>query len=75
MINQEINLGQFVASEIIILLVLSSVEKLILSMETIYDVLTGMEKLGQITDIPVESDEGLDINDTEMEKGIDLEIN
>ena len=66
-INQEINLGQFVASEIIILLVLTSAEKLILSMETVYDVLTGLDKLGQVTDIPLESEEGLrqqDIPDT-----------
>lgn len=59
-IRQEINLGQFVASEIIILLVLTSAEKLILSMETVYDVLTGLDKLGQVTDIPLESEAGLD---------------
>lgn len=57
-INQQMNIGQFVASEIIIILVLASVEKLILSMETIYDVLTGIEKVGSITDIPLEKDEG-----------------
>jgi ABC-type bacteriocin/lantibiotic exporter with double-glycine peptidase domain len=73
-INQEINLGQFVASEIIILLVLNSVEKLILSMETIYDVLTGMEKLGQVTDIPIEEDKGLHMNDLNLGKGIQLQL-
>ncbi|MEQ6119348.1 ATP-binding cassette domain-containing protein [Reichenbachiella sp. MALMAid0571] len=73
-INQEINLGQFVASEIIILLVLNSSEKLILSMETIYDVLTGLEKLGQVTDITIESDEGIDLNEITQGKGISLEL-
>jgi ABC-type bacteriocin/lantibiotic exporter with double-glycine peptidase domain len=73
-INQEINLGQFVASEIIILLVLNSVEKLILSMETIYDVLTGMEKLGQVTDIPIENEGGLDLTEMNLEKGIGFEL-
>lgn len=57
-INQQMNIGQFVASEIIIILVLASVEKLILSMETIYDVLTAIEKLGGVTDIPLDTDEG-----------------
>lgn len=57
-INQQMNIGQFVASEIIIILVLSSVEKLILSMETIYDVLTAIEKIGHVTDIPLERDTG-----------------
>lgn len=73
-INQEINLGQFVASEIIILLVLNSSEKLILSMETVYDVLTGLEKLGQVTDIELESDEGIDLNEIAKGKGISLEV-
>ena len=73
-INQEINLGQFVASEIIILLVLNSVEKLILSMETIYDVLTGMEKLGQVTDIPIEDDKGIHLAELKLGNGIGLEL-
>lgn len=73
-INQEINLGQFVASEIIILLVLSSVEKLILSMETVYDVLTGMEKLGQVTDIDIENDDGFDLNEIDQDKGLSIEL-
>jgi len=60
-INQQMNIGQFVASEIIIILVLASVEKLILSMETIYDVLTAIEKVGSITDIPLEKDSGTPI--------------
>lgn len=53
-INQNMNIGQFVAAEIIILLVLGSVEKLILSAETIYDVLTAFDKLGTITDLDLE---------------------
>lgn len=73
-INQEINLGQFVASEIIILLVLTSAEKLILSMETVYDVLTGLEKLGQVTDIETEGDEGIDLDEISKGKGISLEL-
>ncbi len=72
-INQEINLGQFVASEIIILLVLGSAEKIILSMETVYDVLTGLEKLGQVTDIETESDEGIDIEKISKGEGISVE--
>lgn len=53
-INQNMNIGQFVAAEIIILLVLASVEKLILSAETIYDVLTAFDKIGAITDLELE---------------------
>ena len=57
-INQQMNIGQFVASEIIIILIFASVEKLILSMETIYDVLTAIEKVGSVTDIELENEYG-----------------
>lgn len=53
-INQQMNIGQFIAAEIIILLVISSVEKIILNIENVYDVLTALDKLGTITDIPLE---------------------
>ncbi len=57
-LNQEMNIGQFVAAEIIILLVINSVEKLILGLETFYDLLTSLEKLGQVVDKDLESQDG-----------------
>ena len=53
-LNQQMNIGQFVAAEIIILLVINSVEKIVIGLETLYDVLTAVEKIGQITDLDVE---------------------
>ena len=53
-LNQKMNIGQFVAAEIIILLVLNSVEKLIVGLESLYDVLTSVEKIGQIVDLNIE---------------------
>ena len=60
-LNQEMNIGQFVAAEIIILLVIASVEKLILGLESFYDVLTSLEKMGQVVDKKVESQDGEDV--------------
>ncbi|WP_430410355.1 peptidase domain-containing ABC transporter [Kordia sp.] len=57
-LNQEMNIGQFVAAEIIILLVIASVEKLIVGLESFYDVLTSIEKLGQVVDKELELQEG-----------------
>ncbi|MEM1337683.1 MAG: ATP-binding cassette domain-containing protein [Bacteroidota bacterium] len=57
-LNQEMNIGQFVAAELIILLIISSVEKLILGLETFYDLLTSLEKLGQVVDKDLEPQEG-----------------
>ena len=53
-LNQKMNIGQFVAAEIIILLVINSVEKIVIGLETLYDVLTAVEKIGQITDMEIE---------------------
>lgn len=74
LINRQINLGQFVASEIIIILVISSVEKLVLSAETVYDVLTAMEKLGKITDLPLERHEGIDFEDEDLQMPMTLRV-
>lgn len=55
-LNQQMNIGQFVAAEIIILLVINSVEKIIIGLETFYDVLTSVEKIGQVVDLKTEDD-------------------
>ncbi len=59
--NESMNIGQFVAAEIVILLVLNAVEKVILGLDSIYDVLTALEKIGNVTDLPLEKEDGLKI--------------
>ncbi len=70
----KMNIGQFVAAEIIILLVLGSVEKIILSLETIYDILTSLEKVGQVTDLALESDSGMNICNVWNDRGLEIEL-
>jgi ABC-type bacteriocin/lantibiotic exporter with double-glycine peptidase domain len=70
-LNQEMNIGQFVAAEIIILLVIASVEKLILGLESFYDTLTSLEKIGQIVDKGMESQNG---EEPPFNKGINIEL-
>lgn len=60
-LSQEMNIGQFVAAEIIILLVIGSVEKIILGLETFYDVLTSVEKIGVVTDMTLEEESNTEI--------------
>jgi ABC-type bacteriocin/lantibiotic exporter with double-glycine peptidase domain len=55
-LDQQMNIGQFVAAEIIILLVIDSSEKIILNLENIFDILSSLEKIGQVTDLELESD-------------------
>ncbi|NNJ55142.1 MAG: ABC transporter ATP-binding protein [Bacteroidia bacterium] len=73
LIQNSITIGQFVAAEIIIILILNSSEKLIMSMEAIYDVLTSIEKLGKVTDIEIEHENSNGMK-LDADKAIGLEI-
>jgi len=74
-IRNQISIGQFVAAEIIVILIMNSAEKLILSMDNIYDVLTGLEKIGYVTDLPLEQMEGIKLQRLETgQRGIEIEL-
>jgi len=55
LLNQQINIGQFIAADIVILAVISSVEKLIQTLDKAYDTLTAIEKLDKIKSAELES--------------------
>ena len=55
LVNQQLNIGQFIAAEIVIISVIASVEKLIGNLDSVYDVLTSVDKIAKITDKPVET--------------------
>lgn len=59
-IEREITLGQFVASEVIIILVLNAVEKIIMYIDVVYDLLTAVDKVSHVTDLPLEKIGGID---------------
>ncbi len=67
-VNREITLGQFVASEVIIILILASVEKIIMYMDVVYDMLTAVDKISQVTDLPLEPSGGIDIPLVQLKK-------
>jgi ATP-binding cassette, subfamily B, bacterial len=55
LLNQQINVGQFIAADIVIILIINSVEKLIATMDNVYDSLTSIEKLSKIVDCKIEA--------------------
>ncbi len=61
--QQQMNIGQFVAAEIIILLIINSTEKIIMGIETIYDVLTGIEKMSEVVKIDLEEEKGIELDE------------
>lgn len=72
--QNELNIGQFVASEILVLFVMESVEKLVLLHETGYDVLTATEKLGQVTDLELEREGGVRVDDFCADEALAVEL-
>lgn len=72
LVNQQLNIGQFIAAEIVIITVINSVEKLINNLDSVYDVLTSVEKIGKITDKPIEHSGSLAIKDGET--GYEIEM-
>ncbi len=59
-VDRQITLGQFVASEIVIILILNAVEKIIMYMDVVYDLLTAVDKVAHVTDLPIERVGGFD---------------
>jgi ATP-binding cassette, subfamily B, bacterial len=70
LVNQKLNVGEFIAAEIIILMVMGSVEKLIGSIDSVYDVITSLEKIGTITESPLETEGGFVLEKQSM--GMDI---
>jgi len=64
-IDRKITLGQFVAAEIVIILILNAVEKIIMYMDVVYDLLTAVDKVSHVTDIPIEKTGGMDFARTD----------
>jgi ABC-type bacteriocin/lantibiotic exporter with double-glycine peptidase domain len=73
-INRQITLGQFVASDIVIITVLNAVEKIIQNLDQVYDVLTAVDKIGQVTDLPLDSSKGILLAHTDKTHGFDIKV-
>jgi len=55
LINQKLNIGAFVATEIVVIMIMSAVEKLIKSLESYYDMIASVLKLHKVTGLREES--------------------
>ena len=73
-INEQINLGQFIASEIVIIMIMNAIEKIILKVDVVYDVLTGIQKIGSVLDLPVESPRGVNLENVLTNEGLHVEV-
>jgi ATP-binding cassette subfamily B protein len=62
LVNQQLNIGAFIAAEIVVLTILTAVEKLIKSLESYYDVITSLTKLSKVTELAEERNADIELN-------------
>jgi len=72
LLEQQINVGEFIAAEIVVLTVINAVEKLIINLDSVYDVVTGLEKLATVTENLSEQEGSITLDSAE--KGIDIDL-
>ncbi len=66
LVNEQINVGQFIAADIVIIAIIGSVEKVIISLDKVYDALVSVEKLGKITEAAIETGGNLRLDDSQQ---------
>ena len=71
-IDNQINVGQFIAADIVIIAIMNSVEKLISSLDTVYDTLTSIQKLSKVVDSEIEVSGTRELLPTN--KGVNIEF-
>jgi ATP-binding cassette subfamily B protein len=62
LLQQQINIGQFIASDIVIIAIIASVEKLIVNMDQVYESLTAVEKINKVAQADLEPNGSLKLN-------------
>lgn len=73
LIEQQLTVGQFIAAEIVILTILNSVEKIVINLDSVYDVLTAIEKIELLIDKEAEPSGTFEL--TEPNKGVQVDLN
>ena len=72
LVNQQINIGQFIAADIVIIAIIASIEKLIINLDSLYEALVSVEKLSIITEAEKEQSGNLTL--PSKTEGVDIQF-
>ncbi|MDR6516824.1 peptidase domain-containing ABC transporter [Chryseobacterium camelliae] len=72
LVNQKLNIGAFIATEIVVLSIMAAVEKLIISLESYYDVIASLAKLTKVTELAEEKNGEIILS--QKGEGIEIEF-
>jgi ATP-binding cassette, subfamily B, bacterial len=73
LVNQQINVGQFIAADIVIIAIIASIEKLITNLDSVYDALVSVEKLSTIVEADTEQTGNLPL--LNKNEGVQVQFN
>lgn len=73
-INQQLTLGQLVAAELIVSVVVASLLKLSRYLENVYDMIAAIDKVGTLVDLPLEREDGQWLSSCEDTRGTSLRL-
>jgi len=71
-VDKKLSLGQFVASELVLFLMLGAVQTLVANLDALYDALVGIDKLNQLFEVPEEHTLGARLID--KARGLHIEV-
>jgi len=71
-IGGQLTLGQLVAAELIVTVIVGSFTKLGKQLESYYDLMSSVDKLGHLTDLPVERADGMALPDKDGPASLDI---
>ena len=72
LVNQQINVGQFIAADIVIIAIIASIEKMITNLDAVYDAVVSVEKLSVVSEAVTELSGNLPL--PVEKKGLDIEF-
>lgn len=71
--EQKMNIGQFVASEVLVLTIINGMDKILNTLKDLYDVFISLEKLAEVTDLNIEKQKKTDLFYS-TKKGIKINV-
>lgn len=72
LVHQKLNVGAFIATEIVVLSIMTAAEKLIKSLESYYDLISAYAKLSKVTEFKEEENGEIQLN--AIGKGLEIEF-
>ncbi|HPQ08528.1 MAG TPA: ATP-binding cassette domain-containing protein [Bacteroidia bacterium] len=73
--EQKMNIGQFVAAEVLVITIMNGIDKVLNTLKNLYDTLISIEKIAEVTDLNLENNNYQKVIYPSSEKSMHIKIN